>query len=415
MTTTTQRMCVLLFLMILLPACASNAIYRNEFTLCKVSPQQTCESHSIQHYNEGTKPEYLLGFVEINDQGQLRDRAQMDALLSELQNMSAQSSLLINVFVHGWHHNAKPGDPNIESFKDSLKQLSTIENKLHEGRPRKVVGVYVGWRGESIDILGIRQATFWDRKNTAQKVGQFGMSELLLRLEKIRNDKNMDKTKLQSRLVIVGHSFGGAAVYRATAQILADRFVDKGKGFGDLVVLLNPAFEALSFAPLYDLANADCSDSDNQLPKLVVLTSEADRATKYLFPIGRSFSTLFEAHGPTKRDYCKFSLNYKEGEADRNTVGHFKPFLTHALHPGSKAPENDLKRLLEDIRSQHKLGGTMQFRSTELVSLDKKVVRSPYLLNVTVDEALIKDHNDVFGEKIVEFLRILILLSTSDK
>ena len=49
--------------------------------------------------------------------------------------------------------------------------------------------------------------------------------------------------------MILGHSFGGAAVYRVTAQILADRFVDSrggksfydtAKGFGDLVVAAQP-------------------------------------------------------------------------------------------------------------------------------------------------------------------------------
>ena len=112
---------------------------------------------------------------------------------------------------------------------------------------------------------------------------------------------------MKSRLVLIGHSFGGAALYSATSQILADRFVDSrsgknsvdtAKGFGDLVVLLNPAFEAMSYAPLYDMAQARCSYFDNQQPKLVVLTSESDDATKYLFPLGRMFSTFFRPTAP---------------------------------------------------------------------------------------------------------------------
>ena len=411
---------LLLFLTTLLSACASNDIYRSQFSPCKVTMQQSCESYAIQHHNDATKKEFLLSFVEIDDQGQLRNRAQIDALITELANAAAKESLLINVFVHGWHHNAKPGDPNIESFKESLAKLSEIDRSLHE-HPRKVVGVYVGWRGESIDVPVLNNLTFWDRKNTAQKVGHLGVAELLLRLEEIRNVKNTQKPQLKSRLVILGHSFGGSVVYSATAQILADRFIDSrgdksfvdtAKGFGDLVVLLNPAFEALSYAPLYDLAHARCSYFEHQQPLLVVLTSEADKATKYLFPIGRSISTFFETHGSIERNDCKRPLSYSEGAADRHTVGHFKPLLTHELRPSS----NVQAAAYGEVRNmwfQQQAGGTMQFGSTELVSLDKTVARNPYL-NVKVDGSLIKDHNDIFREEIREFLDMLIVLSTSD-
>jgi len=136
-------------------------------------------------------------------------------------------------------------------------------------------------------------------------VGHLGVTELLLKLEEIANVKNSLSPPIKSRLVVVGHSFGGAVVYSATTQILASRFVDsragKGyvdtaKGFGDLVVLLNPAFEALSYAPSYDLAQARCSYFDNQVPRLVILTSETDYATKLAFPAGQAFSTFFETH-----------------------------------------------------------------------------------------------------------------------
>jgi hypothetical protein len=420
MSISVQRTLLLLLLTTLLSACASNDIYRNDFKSCVVTPQELCESHAIQHHKVGSDQEYMVGFVEIDDQGQLRDRAQMQALLDELYNMAAKESVLINVFVHGWHHNAKPGDANVESFKNSLAQLSHVEHTLHD-KPRKVVGVYVGWRGESIDVPYLNNITFWDRKNTAEDVGHLGMAELLLRLEEISNVKNTQEPPVKSRLVVVGHSFGGAAVYSATSQILADRFVDSrgdknfvdtAKGFGDLVVLLNPAFEALSYAPLYDLAQARCSYFDNQQPKLVVLTSETDYATKYLFPMGRFFSTFFETHGDIARNDCKRPLSYAEGEADRNTVGHFEPLQSHELHPASNIQAAQYGDA-HNIWAQQQPGSAMQFGSTELVSLGKSAPLNPYL-NVKVDKQLIKDHNDIFRPEIMEFLRMLIVLSTNE-
>ncbi len=419
-----KRLLPVLLLLLVVSGCASNDIYRKEFSNCVASPQQSCEDHSIQLHHAKTEQEYLLGFVEIDDQGQLRNRKQMQAVLDQLYTMAANESLLINVFVHGWHHNAKPQDPNVESFKVSLVQLSQLENRLaaaQNKQPRKVVGVYIGWRGESIDVPLLNNITFWDRKSTAQEVGHLGMDELLLKLEEISNVKNTLDPPIKSRLVIVGHSFGGAAVYSATSQILASRFVDSrenknfndtAKGFGDLVVLLNPAFEALSYAPLYDLAQARCSYFPEQPPRLVILTSEADKATKYLFPMGRFFSSFFEAHQSVNRDDCRRPLNYHEGAADRSTVGHFKPLLTHELRPASQAKKAVYAEAV-NVWRQQEAGGVQQYGATELLHLNKSALRNPFL-NVKVDKRLIEDHNDVFGEEIQEFLRQLVVISTQE-
>ena len=420
-----KRLLPFLLLVLVVSGCASNGIYRNEFSNCIVSQPLACEDHAIQLHHANSDQEYLLGFVEIDDQGQLRNRKQMQALLDELYTMAANESLLINVFVHGWHHNAKPQDPNVESFKGSLAQLSELENRLAAAQgkqPRKVVGVYVGWRGESIDVPYLNNITFWDRKSTAQEVGHLGMDELLLKLEEISNVKNTLDPPIKSRLVIVGHSFGGAAVYSATSQILASRFVDSrehknvndtAKGFGDLVVLLNPAFEALRYAPLFDLAQARCSYFLEQRPRLVILTSKADTDTKYLFPLGRIFSTFFETHGPINRDDCHRPVSYHEGAADRSAVGHFKPLLTHELRPASQVKKASYAEVLNVWRQQQE-GGVQPYGSTELIHLGKTVARNPFL-NVKVDKTLIKDHNDVFGEEVLlQFLRQLIVISTQE-
>jgi len=421
------RLISIALLVVLLSACASNEIYRSEFSSCVVTMQQTCESHAIQLYNQGTDQEYLLGFVEIDDQGQLRNRAQMQVLLNELYALAAKESLLINVFVHGWHHSAAPGDTNVESFRDSLAELSIIENKLHINKtPRKVVGIYVGWRGESITVPGINNITFWDRKNTAHEVGHLGMAELLLRLEEIRNIKNTQEPPVKSRLVVIGHSFGGAAVYSATAQILADRFINSTKdknfvgdaaGFGDLVVLLNPAFEALEYAPLYDLAQARCSYFPEQSPRLVILTSEADWATKYAFSAGRFFSTVFETHGMIERNDCDLPLSYSEGAADRQAIGHFKPLQSHELHPVDQnvmiQNATASYRQAKSIWQTQQLAASMRFGRTELKNLGRTVVRNPYL-NIKVDKRLIADHNDIFRPEIMEFVRMLIVISAAE-
>lgn len=425
----------------LLAGCAPNIIYRNDYASCTITENNPCDSHSIQLHHAGSDQEFLLGFVEVDDQGQLRDRLQMNALMDSVYRLSSDDDVLLNVFVHGWHHNAAPGDSNIEGFKETLAKLSQIEHEYAKDKPRKVIGIYVGWQGESIDFPGLRYVTFWDRKNTAENVGYLGISELLLRLEQVTHVKKTQRIEdekksgltaagdnsLQqssSRLVIIGHSFGGAVVYNAASQILASRFVNSkiGKsyvgaveGFGDLVVLLNPAFEATQFAPLYDLAQSRCSYRFSKRPRLAILTSETDYATKYAFWAGRVFSTLWETHNTIERKECggKRKLIMDEGEADRNTVGHFAPLLTHELsktkvqYKVAKPRPQELAALWQ----QQKEGKAMRYGNTELTHLGKTEPHNPYL-NILVHSDVMDGHNDIFGDDLTDFIRMLILLST---
>ncbi|WP_305907251.1 esterase [Methylomarinum sp. Ch1-1] len=417
----------LIFLLaLLLMGCAPNIVYRSDYASCTVTEGNACETHAIQIHHAGSDREFQLGFVEIDDQGLLRDRKQLYALLDRLYATASKDNLLINVFVHGWHHNAAPGDSNIEGFKDNLAKLGQIESLLSQNKKRqarKVIGIYVGWRGESIDFPGLRHLTFWDRKNTAEDVGYLGISELLLKLEQITHIKNSQQDSLKSRLIIIGHSFGGAVVYNAAAQILASRFVNskKGKsyvgsveGFGDLVVLLNPAFEALQFAPLYDLAQSRCSYPFSKQPRLAVLTSETDYASKYAFWVGRVFSSLFESHKTIVREECdgKRKLILDEGEADRNTIGHFPPLITHRLTKatnGDKTANTEPDKLSALWRRQWQ-GATIRYGAIELTDLEKTAAYSPYL-NIEVSEEIMDGHNDIFTDDLMEFIRMLIVLS----
>src|SRR5258708_7242176 len=239
----------------------------------------------------------------------------MISVLDEVTRVAATEDDYISVvFVHGWKHSAAPHDGNIETFRAALLRLSKTEQalsmKLHR-HPRKVIGVYIGWRGESINAGYLDNVTFWDRKNTAHKVGHNGVTEILGRLDAIRKSKDsLAGGQSDSRLVVIGHSFGGAIVYSALGQILESRFIEAHsnplttadvQGFGNLVVLINPAFEAQLFSTLSDMSLERATYFESQLPVLAVLTSEADDATKVAFPLERHVSTLFEKSRPTNR------------------------------------------------------------------------------------------------------------------
>lgn len=431
----------ILTLLLVMGGCAQNSAYRTNYAACTFSKEGDCAENAIQHAAPGQNNEYYLSFVEFNDQGQLRHREQMQAVLDKYYAIASKEDVLLIVFAHGWHHNASPGDNNIQQFRRLLARVSEIESaskaelaktsKTAEPA-RKVLGLYIGWRGDSISVPVLNGVTFWERKNTAHNVGLQGVTETLLRLEEIVNVKAGIETRvpkpLNSRLVVIGHSFGGAVVYTSVQQILADRFIDSHKtktfsgdaqGFGDLVVLLNPAFEALRFATLYDISQNGCRRYfPTQLPKLAILTSETDYATKYAFSIGRFFSTLFESHTTLTRHQCTEKgsqpLQIDEGDADRNTVGHFEPYLTHQLLPAKTTRargSDDSYQQLSKSWSQQKSSGTLNFNGSDLVHLGKTRPLNPYL-NIRVDSDLIPNHNDIWDDRVISFVRDLIVIST---
>jgi hypothetical protein len=281
----------------------------------------------------------------------------------------------------------------------------------------------------------VKELTFWDRKNTAHKVGHGGVTEVVSRLELVRKTKDAtvgEQGRSRTRLVVIGHSFGGAVVYSALSQILMTGFVDTVgpagastdvKGFGDLVVLINPAFEATRFAPLSDMANERRSYFASQLPVIVILTSEADDATKRAFPIGRWFSTFFEKHreetrknGVTGEDEV-----IDQQKANITAVGHFDPYRTHYLRaagevgaerPDHPAVEVTVKRFF-DVSGRWENdapGSVIEFEGSVLERTANSAGRNPYLV-VSVGEQLMRDHNDIDDPRIASFIRQLILIA----
>ena len=158
---------------------------------------------------------FSMNFVEVDEQGILASRAQAEAALANAAKEEADGSYVV-VFVHGWHHNASSEDGNVKSFYDALALVSLWNPK------RRIKGIYIGWRGDSVPVPGLRYLTFWDRKNTSDEVGRGGLLEFLLRLE--RSVKR--GTSERNRLVVVAHSFGASVTFNALAHLYMQRFLD---------------------------------------------------------------------------------------------------------------------------------------------------------------------------------------------
>ena len=285
---------------------------------------------------------YDLLVAEFDDQGWIppgTDSNELTDLFARLDKISAAhcNDISVVVFVHGWHHNADPKDSNIVDFRKLLSKFSSTEKsgeltstacteRPQVAQGRHVVGIYVGWAGESIDLPGIRYLTVEDRKLTAEKVAQGSVRELFARLTLKREKERGDGEKrLGMRMVSIGHSFGGLILFESLQQaMIKDGLALDDHGFarreGDLVVLINQAFEATRYEALRQ-AVATHKFRDDQFPSLISVTSSGDIWTGKIGEVGRGLSTILE-----KKE------SDVEQRANITTVGHNDRYITHELH-----------------------------------------------------------------------------------
>ena len=350
--------------------CQPNAAIRNIAQTCVAvdADAANCAAFSLEQdpvpdpKHNHPDQSFLLGFVEFDDQGKPYNRDQITTLFDRIEMEAQYRDLCIIVFVHGWKHNDAVRDSNVVQFRRLLQQVAQMELERPPGRywpTRKVIGMCVGWRGLSFGAGDLGQdLTFWTRMATAHRVAVGSVREVLARAKSLRDA--IDATSWpghqdprNTRLVTIGHSFGALIVYTALSQYFIDSVVhsdtaafsrslaprrsmaDQNKdreiaGYGDLVVVVNPAIEAMRYQSLSELLDRRraASFAPRQNPVFVEVTSTADWATGIAFPLGRSVNTTFESFT-------------SEGERDetRAALGHFPAFWTHDLK--GPTPEAD--------------------------------------------------------------------------
>jgi hypothetical protein len=329
-------------------------------------------------------------------------------------------------------HNASSTDGNVDTFRNKmlrpLAKMETFLSKKQHRPARRVEGIYVGWRGLSQTIPPLNFLTFWGRKSAAERVGHGAVVELLSELEGLKTASNHHyqdeiegRNRMATKLLIIGHSFGGDIVYSATAPILIERMIEHPDGtaspqtprtMGDLVVLINPAFEAARFETLHRLAATRASHPDRSCV-LAVFTSKGDQATKLAFPAGRTLTMLSESH----RDAGQVSAN-------RTAVGHYSPYIDFDLQTIEKTQsgnEDDAKSgervllLSDQLKSTSGkndlsiVDRTYRFTHCQLQPRTNHTHVGPVFV-VSVDPNIIPDHGTidrwVFTRFLAEFLQV---------
>jgi len=286
------------------------------------------ETSSIERY-----PGYTIAIVEFDDQGRFWDRRQVAALAAELTRQASadeKSGLGMLVFVHGWRNDSRVCDKALVAFREFVHRISVDDlGKLPRRHP--LIGIYVAWRGFSSHVWPFEFFSFGSRKEAASRIASGDVPELLTYLDSFWRELNASREEA-SRLVVIGHSLGGTIVFEALASLYKERLAEgwpgvdvNGEshvlpGFGDLVLLVNPAFPAERWRSIHDLAASYASFSKEQEPLLVVASSESDWATSRYFPIAQRFGTMFQK---TRDDEQRRALV--------TAIGHYQPFVTHHL------------------------------------------------------------------------------------
>lgn len=375
MATRSASLLISIAITLILSGCASHYAYRGKI-LVPEPPEQTCpadEQGDVDAKCANVTPEvvdskYELHFVEFDDQGWTyaddeskpdeHPSQQIDKLMQRLRTLlSRGEKVKLILFVHGWKHNAMTEDSNVRDFRRLLERAAADE-LYHEGdkdRMRKVIGVYVGWRGnpwQTVSGNPLLNITFWTRKDAASRVAAGSVRELFARLRSMRRYYNT--MALQNfdpvppvRSLMIGHSFGGLILYTATSGPLIESLSakrdlkgledpewsvnlgdDSAQAFesvdrvADMIVLVNPAFESSRFQPLYTVAQRRDPAPRYEAPVLVSITSATDQATRLAFPAGRFINTLFER--PTSSD--------EQASAIKQTPGNMQDYVTHYLN-----------------------------------------------------------------------------------
>jgi len=382
-------------------------VYTPENGPDQCEPKDACAKALVEVFQDADGRDlFEINYIEFTERGNVFDTARTDFVRSRINKYSSNGNGVITiVFIHGWKNNASTHNENVQAFRNRLALFAQESPLIGQ---RRVVGVYIGWRGASVTFPVIKELTFWDRKAVAQKIGKGGVTDVLLDLEAY------DAANPYNVLVVIGHSFGGAILLSAYSELILDRVktlannrVSTGKTpLADALVLINPAIEANEMLRVKEAIITHQGSWDDATPNLMrVLSSKADKATHRLFPLGQWLGTaltwnqdqLFRAYHQVEDD--PDSAKYlHESTLDRTTVGNFLPFHTQEMLPTDDTSVPwELKDLCQTDSRQlkgrsHRAAPTFPCSNTDPVQF------------VYTPKEFMRGHSDIFNDEVSAYI-----------
>lgn len=365
--------------------------------------------------------EVALAHVEIDDQGELIRFEQLRRVTDRIKVESSEPLLLL-VYLHGWNRNSSEklltGGKDLLNFRKKLTELSKVSE-------RKVMGVFVSWRGRSLSPFPVG-IDYFHRHAAARRAGGLGGTEVLYELGGAARAAHSE-----NRVVMIGHSLGGAMLESAVGEAVAGQVVSRhAQGLSlrrrdfpaDLFIAVNSAESAIAARQLVSVFKNRGIQEVEGGPLLVSLTSEEDTITSYLSPLGNVIGRWvpgfnFFNTGVSGRYRVDEELDSKRGKqaaAHRTTVGHFEPLFSHRYTRSANESEVNGGRELVLINQQpsHE-GGFLVRGEGEDFFYDRRVNAyndTPYWV-VPVPRSILKGHNDQWNDTFTGMMTAMIALS----
>jgi hypothetical protein len=398
---------------LLFTGCVPNRIYRPGDAAVQSAPVVA---------GQPTPSHYKLGIVEFDDMGESWEKCtdlsvptncQLSRVLDLIKTEKQKSGdVVVVVFTHGWKNNASPQnerEKNLYSFKVLMEQLAQGEPKRTAGSAtggRSYIGVYMGWRGESVRGF-LDNTTFWNRRDTAQRVGSSDYAEAIYRI--------MGATKLggqNSRIVVVGHSFGARVLETALTNTFVSLLVPQPDANGqmapanilspaDLILYVNSANDSLRTKSMIELMKrtqftVERGTNKYAGPLFLSLTSTGDSATGVAFPLGQNLDAISKSLRP---EYAPAATLAAPSQKTffTHTPGHTPYLYSHVVHQvtGSCLSSPELFRFIANAQCY------------EMTPVADRWNDSPFWV-VTVPPSIIKDHVDIFNANFSKMMIDLI-------
>src|ERR1043165_8433366 len=287
-------------------------------------------------------------FVEFDERGDFIDFKQHLDCEDRIDQYIRSGKLLLVIYCHGWKNSSQSGDVN--QFNAFLSRLADSEEIRGQGL--RVHGVYVGWRGNLyrpyvdknrddainkqinkvfggpiVDSIYHRRwrftsivqenLTYWSRKRAAEhRVSALPIARAVFTYASAAKAYG---TRLDNRVVVMGHSFGALLLERGLGQGMTgaitmewwdkehkDETLNKPGLPFDLILFVNSAAPAIYAKEMRDFLMADHASKarehrvDEDVPVIISITSTGDKATGMLHPLGNGFAPILPS---LKRKY----------------------------------------------------------------------------------------------------------------
>ena len=374
--------------------------------------------HGLPSFVQPTGTNYTINFVEYKDDGTHWNKNDLPDTLAQLKKARADNPyVLVFLYVHGWQNNADDklsGDP--VSFQGSVANLASqyFPGSTPAGKAAPVVGIYLAWRGLTFTVEPFKHViSYWPRRQAARSIGKEGMFDALKQIT-----AQIGEDREHYMFICVGHSFGARVLenaadafkpghperngfmseYRRKLEVDPSRLkaaTENELPPADLIFYVNAATSSAvtrrTIADLKDVCKASPAiPICRSRPMYLAVTSTADLATGIVMPVANLVIPALKTDG----------LRLVSAANSPTLHTHHLPDTVADCPP----PPATLKCNEENAFCF--VTGTGTDRACYKVMPEGPMANAPFWI-MNVGPSIIKDHGDVWNDKVVEMVKAI--------